>query len=232
MICDTFRLSNYALARSGGEQNWRPENRQLRIHFSTRIIKLVQSTSTRRWSRLSFEQRTAHMQHRYLVILLMALESYGVELSSYFRRASNRRIHSRTTRWIELYNMQSKSKGLHLFTHMIKLVQSTMAPLKFSNEGLQHALKSLKRSTCIEKSQSSYRIELNKENHLFYGIESWDRQETCSEKKVHAHATWPFKDGKKKIPKGSSIFSLKNSSNKIFIAIIRISSNERQRNCW
>jgi hypothetical protein len=33
---------------------------------------------------------------------------------------------------------------------------------------------------------------------------------------------------------GSSIFSLKHSSNKIFIAlaIIRISSNERQRNCW
>ena len=71
-------------------------------------------------------------------------------------------------------------------------------PVEVSNEGLQHALKSLKRSTCIEKSQSSYRIELNKENHLFYGIESWDRQETCSEKKVHAHATWLFKDGQKK----------------------------------
>ncbi len=72
-------------------------------------------------------------------------------------------------------------------------------PVEVSNERLEHALKSLKRSTCIEKSQSSYRIEVNKENHLFYGIESWDRQVTCSEKKwLHAHATWPFKDGKNK----------------------------------
>jgi hypothetical protein len=53
-------------------------------------------------------------------------------------------------------------------------------------------------STCIEKSQSSYRIEMKKENHLFYGIESWDRQVTCSERKMRAHATWPFKDGPKK----------------------------------
>ncbi len=52
--------------------------------------------------------------------------------------------------------------------------------------------------TCIEKPQSSYRIEVNKENHLFYGIESWDLQVICSEKKLHAHATWPFKDGPKK----------------------------------
>ena len=232
MICDNFRLSNYALARSGGGQNWRPVNRQLRIHFSARMIKLVQSTSTRRWSRLSFEQRTAHMQHRYLVILLMALESYGVELSSYFRRASNRRIHSRTTRWIELYNMQSKSKGLHLFTHMIKLVQSTMVPLKFRTKDCnmhwkvskdQHALKSLKVVT-----------ELN-----------WTKRITCStvlnletgRRPVQRRKCTSMPLGSSKMAKknsGSSIFSLKHSSNKIFIAlaIIRISSNERQRNCW
>lgn len=172
------------------------------------------------------------MQHRYLVILLMALESYGVELSSYFRRASNRRIHSRTTRWIELYNMQSKSKGLHLFTHMIKLVQSTMVPLKFRTKDCnmhwkvskdQHALKSLKVVT-----------ELN-----------WTKRITCStvlnletgRRPVQRRKCTSMPLGSSKMAKknsGSSIFSLKHSSNKIFIAlaIIRISSNERQRNCW
>jgi hypothetical protein len=45
------------------------------------------------------------MQHRHLVILLMALESHGEELSSMFRRASNRVLHSRTTDLIELHNM-------------------------------------------------------------------------------------------------------------------------------
>jgi hypothetical protein len=63
---------------------------------------------------------------------------------------------SKTTRWIELYNMQWKSKGLHLVTHMIKLVQSTMVPLKFRTKDCnmhwkvsndQYAWKSLKEVT-------------------------------------------------------------------------------------
>ena len=53
------------------------------------------------------------------------------------------------------------------------------------------------------------RIEIEKENHLFYGIESWDRQVTCSEKKLHAHATWPFKDGQKKFRRVPQFLVLK-----------------------
>ncbi len=50
------------------------------LNISTHMIKLVQSTMVPdRWS---FKQTTAHMQHGHLVILPMALESHGVELSS------------------------------------------------------------------------------------------------------------------------------------------------------
>ncbi len=52
------------------------------LNCSIHMIKLVQSTMVPgRWS---LEQKTAHMQHRHLVILLMALESHGVELLSSF----------------------------------------------------------------------------------------------------------------------------------------------------
>ncbi len=46
----------------------------------------------------------------------------------------------------------------------------------------QHAMK-------IKRSQRSHSIEMKKENHLFYGIESWDRQLTCSERKLRPQKT-------------------------------------------
>ncbi len=38
-------------------------------------------------------------------------------------------------------------------------------------------------------SESSNRNEMKKENHLFCGIESSDRQETCSERKLRPQET-------------------------------------------
>lgn len=116
-----------------------------------------------------------------------------------FSAGSNRRIHSRTTRWIELYNMQSKSKGLHLFTHMIKLVQSTMVPLKFRTKDCnmhwkvskdQHALKSLKVVT-----------ELN-----------WTKRITCSTVLNLETGRRPVQRRKStRMPLGSSKMAKKNS---------------------
>ncbi len=77
----------------------------------------------------------------------------------------------------------------------------------------------------VSISQRSYRIEMKKENHLFYGIESWERQVTCSE--IARMPLGPSEMDKKTIRRVPQFFLFSKCSNKTFIAIIRISSHER-----
>ncbi len=111
---------------------------------------------------------------------------------------------------------------------MIKLVQSTMVPLKFWTKDCAHAAQTFsplahhdgaqiswrwviilvsagfqpnatqqdypldwapQHAMKIKRSQRSNSIEMKKENHLFYVIESWDRQVTCSERKLRLQKT-------------------------------------------
>ena len=86
------------------------------------------------------------------------------------------------------------------FSHLIKLVQSTMVPLKFRTKDCAHAAQTfshlahgariLRRRVIIlvsagfqpnstqqdypldQHALKSLKVEMNKENHLFYGIES------------------------------------------------------------
>ena len=92
-----------------------------------------------------------------------------------------------------------ESKGLHLFTHMIKLVQSTMVPLKFRTKNCdmhwkvskdQHAWKSLKVVTELK----------------------WTKRITCSTVLNLETGRWPAQRRNcTRMPLGPSKMAIKNS---------------------